>query len=89
MPSDRDIVAAVSDHAVIDDSDDEHEIGACNLESERPIVTTKDVLRAIKVITQYYDAHGSDDNLDINCSVLRTSKGECQAPTSKQTLLTF
>jgi hypothetical protein len=66
VPSDRDIVAAVSDHAVIDGSDDDHEIGAYELERERPIVTTKDALRAFKVITQYYDAHGSDDNLDIN-----------------------
>jgi hypothetical protein len=56
VPSDRDIVAAMSDHAVIDGSDDEHEIGAYELESERPIVTTKDALRALKVITQYYDA---------------------------------
>jgi hypothetical protein len=47
----------VSDHAVIDDSDDEHKI---------TIETTKDALRVFKVITQYYDAHGSDDNLDIN-----------------------
>ena len=66
VPSDRDIVAAVSDRAVIDGSDDEHEIGAYELESERPIVTTKDALRAFKVITQYYDARGSYDNLDIN-----------------------
>jgi hypothetical protein len=42
MPSDRDIVAAVSHHAVIDGNDDEHEIGASELESESPIVTTKD-----------------------------------------------
>jgi hypothetical protein len=52
VPSDRDIVAAVSDHAVTDDSDDEREIGACELESERQIVTTKDTVRSFKVSTQ-------------------------------------
>jgi hypothetical protein len=65
VPSDRDIVAAVSDRAVTDDSDDEREIGACELESERQVVTTKDALRAFKVSTQYYDAHGAGDNLDV------------------------
>jgi hypothetical protein len=65
VPSGRDIVAAVCDHAITDDSDDEREISACELESERQIVTTKDALRAFKVITQYYDAHGADDNLDV------------------------
>jgi hypothetical protein len=66
VPSDRDIVAAVSGRAVTDDSDDEREIGACELESERQIVTTKEALSAFKVIIQYYDAHGAYDNLDIN-----------------------
>jgi hypothetical protein len=65
VPSDRDIVAAVSDRAVTDDSDDEREIGARELESERQILTTKDTLRAFKVITQYYDAYGADGNLYI------------------------
>jgi hypothetical protein len=65
VPSDRDIVAAVSDRAVTDDSDEERDIIACELESEGQIVTTKDTVRAFKVITQYYDAHGADDNLDI------------------------
>jgi hypothetical protein len=55
----------LSDHAATDDSDDEREIGACELESERHIVTTKDALGAFKVITQYYAAHSADDNLDI------------------------
>jgi hypothetical protein len=65
VPSDCDIVAAVPDRAVTDDGDDEREIGACELESERQIVTTKDALRAFKVSTQYYAAHGADDNLDV------------------------
>jgi hypothetical protein len=65
VPIDRDIVAAVSDRAVTDDSDDEREIGACELESEGQIVTTKNALRAFKVISQYYAAHGADDNLDV------------------------
>jgi hypothetical protein len=65
VPSDRDIVAAVCDRAVTDDSYDEHEIGACDIQSERQIVTTKDAVRAFKVIMQYSDAHGADDKLDI------------------------
>jgi hypothetical protein len=65
VPSDHDIAAAVFDGAITDDSDDECEISACELESERQIVTTKEALRAFKVITQYYDAHGADDNLYI------------------------
>jgi hypothetical protein len=65
VPSDHEIFAAASDCAITDDSDDEREIGACELESESQILTTKDALRAFKVITQYYDAHGADDNLDI------------------------
>jgi hypothetical protein len=55
VPNDRDV--AVSGPAVTDDSDDEHKIGVCELESEHQIVTTKDTLRACKIITQYYDAH--------------------------------
>jgi hypothetical protein len=65
VPSDRGTVAAVSDRAVTDDSDDEREIRACQLESECQIVTTRDALRAFKVITQYCDAHCAYDNLDI------------------------
>jgi hypothetical protein len=90
VSSDRDIVAAVSDHASTDDSDDEREIGACELESEHQIVTTNDALRAFKVITQYYAVHGADDNWMLNCTVLRrTSKGDCPTPRSKQTSLAF
>jgi hypothetical protein len=66
VPSDGDIVAAVSDRAISDDSDDEREIGSCELESERQIVTTKDALRAFKISTQYYAVYGADGNLDIN-----------------------
>jgi hypothetical protein len=49
------ILLLLPDRAVTDDSDDEHEIGACDIQSERQIVTTKDALRAFKVITQYED----------------------------------
>jgi hypothetical protein len=65
VPSCSGIVAALPDRTITDDSDDECKIGACELESKHQIVTTKDALRAFKVITQYYDAHGADDNLDI------------------------
>jgi hypothetical protein len=88
VPSDRDIVAAVSDHAIIDGSDDEHEIGACELESELPIVTTKDALRAFKVVTQYYYAHGSDDNLDINLFCIEKDLQRRLSSAKKQTNIT-
>jgi hypothetical protein len=55
----------LSNCAVIDDKEDEHEIGTCELESKRPIVTIKDTLRAFKVIIHYYEACGSDENLYI------------------------
>jgi hypothetical protein len=45
----------MSVHAVIDDSDDETEIGTCELESECPIVTAKKALRAFKIVTHCYD----------------------------------
>jgi hypothetical protein len=85
VPSDRDIVTAVFDHAVIDGSDDNHEISAYKLDSERPIVTTKDTLRAFKVITQHYDAHGSDDNLDINLFCIEKDLQRRLSSAKKQT----
>lgn len=48
----------------MDDSKDATGISTCELESERPIVRTKEALRAIN-ITQYYDAQGSDETLDV------------------------
>jgi hypothetical protein len=44
----------------MDDSKDATKISTCKLESECPTVRTKEALRAINIITQYYDAHGSD-----------------------------
>jgi hypothetical protein len=88
VPSDRDIVAAVSDRAVTDDRDDEREIGACELESERQIVTTKDALRAFKVGTQYYDAHGADDNLDVKLYSIEKDLQRRLSNAKKQTNIT-
>jgi hypothetical protein len=88
VPSDRDIVAAVSDRAVTDDGDDEREIGACELESERQIVTTKDALRAFKVSTQYYDAHGADGNLDIKLYCIERDLQRRLSNAKKQTNIT-
>jgi len=51
-------------HTIMDDSKDATGISTCELESERPIVRTKEALRAIN-ITQYYDAQGSDETLDV------------------------
>jgi hypothetical protein len=88
VPSDRDTVAAVSDRAVTDDSDDEREIGVCELESERQIVTTKYALRAFKVITEYYDAHCADDNLDIKLYCIEKDLQKRLSNTKKQTDIT-
>jgi hypothetical protein len=38
----------------------------CDLESECQIVTTKEGLRALKIVTQFCDTHGSDDELQFN-----------------------
>jgi hypothetical protein len=78
----------VSDRAVTDDSDDEREIGACELEGERQIVKTKDSLRAFKVITQYYDAHGADDNLDIKLYCIEKDLQSQLSNAKKQTIIT-
>jgi hypothetical protein len=88
VPSDRDIVAAVSDRAVTDDNDDEREIGACELESERQIVTTKDDLRGFKVITQYYAAHGAGDDLDIKFYCIEKDIQRRLSNAKKQTNIT-
>jgi hypothetical protein len=76
------------DHAVTDDSDDEREISACALESERQIVTTNDALRAFKVITQYYDGHGADDNLDIKLYCIENDLQRRLSNAKKQTNIT-
>jgi hypothetical protein len=86
--SDCNIDAAVSDHAVTDDSDDECKISACELESKRQIVTTKDTVRAFKVITQYYDAHGADDNLDIKPYCIEKDLQSRLSNAKKQTTFT-
>jgi hypothetical protein len=88
VPSDRDTVAAVSDRAVTDGSDDERQIGACELESERQIVTTKDAVRAFKVITQYYAAHGADNNLDIKLYCIEKDLQRGLSKAKKQTNVT-
>jgi hypothetical protein len=64
VPTDHDIIAAACGHTTMDDRKDETKISTCESESGRPIVRTKEALRAINVITQYYDAHGSDETLD-------------------------
>jgi hypothetical protein len=48
----------MSAHAVMHGSDNEIEIGTCELERERPIVTANKPLRAFKIFTQYYHARG-------------------------------
>jgi hypothetical protein len=55
----------MSGHAVMHYSD-ETKVGTCELECECPIVTTKEALTALKIITQYFDTHGYDEKLDIS-----------------------
>jgi hypothetical protein len=86
--SDCDIVAAVSDCAVTDGSNDEREIGMCELGSEHQIVTTKDALRAFKVITQYYDEHGADNNLDLKLYCIEKDLQRRLSNAKKQTNIT-
>ena len=48
----------------MDNSDDKIEIDACEVESGRPVVTTKFKfweLQYRKIVTDYYDAHASDE----------------------------
>jgi hypothetical protein len=82
------IVAALSDRAITDDSNDEREIGACELESECQIVTTKDTLRAFKVITQYYAARGADDNLGMKLYCIEKDLQRRLPNAKKQTNIT-
>jgi hypothetical protein len=68
----------MSGHAVMDDSNDETKMGTCELESEHPVVTTKEAARAFRIITQwaYCDKHGSCKKLDVNLfSVEKACKG--------------
>lgn len=48
----RNIVVTMSDHAVIDDSHAETEMGTCEIERKYQIVTAKKALRAFMVFTQ-------------------------------------
>jgi hypothetical protein len=48
VPTDRDIVAPISGHAVMDDSDDETETCTCELESECPVVTAEEALESFQ-----------------------------------------
>lgn len=61
-----DLFAAMSGHAVVVDSNDETNKGTCDVKSECQIVTTKEGLRALKIVTQYYDTRGSDYELQVN-----------------------
>jgi hypothetical protein len=66
IPADRDIVAALSGHAVIEGNKNETEIGICKAESERQIIPEQDSLGACEIFSQYYDEHDSDKTLDTN-----------------------
>lgn len=55
--TDCDIVAPMSAHVVMDDSDDETETCLCELENECPVVTPQKAVGAFRIITKYNDAH--------------------------------
>jgi hypothetical protein len=59
VPTDHDIFAAICGHTMMDNNQDEAKTVNCELESEHPIVRKNEAQRALKIITQYYDAHGS------------------------------
>jgi hypothetical protein len=61
-----DVTAAMAGHAVVVDSNDETKESTCDVECECQIVRTKEGLRALKTVTQYYDTHGSDNELQFN-----------------------
>lgn len=65
VPIEYDIIAAMCGHTIMDDSKDETEISVCELESEHPIVRKQEALTTISIITQHWDAYGSDDTLDV------------------------
>lgn len=74
----------------MDDSDDETEVGTCWLESEHTIITTKEALRAFKILTWYYDAHGSDKKLDVNMfSVKKDLKRQLSSSTKQINIIDF
>jgi hypothetical protein len=80
----------MSGHAVTDDSDDETEIATCELECEGHIVTVKEALRALKTDTQYYDAHGSDETLDVNLfSVEKVPQRRLSSSTKQMNITEF
>lgn len=72
FPSSRNAVAAMSGH-VTNASDNEIVFGACDLESEWQIATRMEALRDFRIFTQYYDAHDSDEKLQV--TLLPTEKG--------------
>jgi hypothetical protein len=88
VPSDRDIVAAVSDRAVTDGSDDEREIGACELKSGRQILTTKGALRALKASTQHCAAHCAGGNLGVKLYCVEKDLQRRLSNAEKQTNIT-
>lgn len=75
VPMNRDIIAAVSDHAIMDDGNAETKMGTCELESESPVVATKKALRPFKIVTQYYHALCSDEKLSVNTFCIEKDLG--------------
>jgi hypothetical protein len=71
------VFAAKSGHAVMNYSDDESEISTHEVQSEHPVIMSKELLRAFKIIQQYCGTHGSDEKLDISLFVFTgTCKGD-------------
>jgi hypothetical protein len=59
IPTDGDVVAAGSFHAVIDGNDDGNQMGICRTESERPSITAQEALGVFQLFSQFCDAHDS------------------------------
>jgi hypothetical protein len=70
-----DVTAAMSGHAVVVDSNDETKICTCNIESECQIVTAKEGLRSLKILSTMTHVVLMV-NYSLICSLLkRTCKG--------------
>lgn len=62
-------------HAAMDDSDGDIEIGTGESESEGPVVTTKEALRAFTIL-RYCDTRGCDER---RCQPALYSEGPAKA----------
>jgi hypothetical protein len=66
VPTDRYIVAAVSGHATMNDSDDKTEMSTRESESVKYNCHNKERAENFKTFTQYFDSQLYNETLDVN-----------------------